>query len=92
MVVKASKNKCCGGYALIFMDCFMPVMNGIEATKRLNRMIEEIEVQPAPIIGLSAFSSEDEMTMCREAGMTEVIGKPISFENLRGKLMQYHII
>ncbi len=81
-----------GGYSLIFMDCNMPVMDGYEATQILVKKMEAGRVPRVPVIGLSAYSSEEEIERCREAGMVEVIGKPISFENLKEKLRQYRII
>ena len=81
-----------GGYSLIFMDCNMPVMDGCEATQILLQKMEAGGIQRAPVIGLSAYSSEEEIERCREAGMVEVIGKPITFENLKEKLRQYGII
>ena len=70
----------------------MPVMDGYEATKVLVERIRTGRIRPVPVIGLSAYSSEEEVELCREAGMVEVIGKPISFNKLKEKLRQYGII
>lgn len=62
-------------FDLILMDRHMPEMNGIETTRR----IREIDgpVASVPIIGLTAGALERELEACRDAGMDEVLTKPV---------------
>ena len=61
---------------LIFMDCEMPVMNGLDATRLLRSMGLRI-----PIIGVTANGPEKEAE-CLEAGMSHFLNKPVSIRNL----------
>ncbi len=59
-------------FNLILMDMQMPVVDGLEGTRR----IIEAGVT-TPIIALTANEMEDDIRRCREAGMIDHIGKPI---------------
>jgi len=39
----------------------MPIMDGIECTKNLRRMMSQKEIQAVPIVGLTAFTSAKDM-------------------------------
>lgn len=62
--------------ALIFMDCEMPVMDGLEATRLLRSMGVSV-----PIIGVTANGPEKEAE-CLEAGMSHFMCKPVSYRRL----------
>lgn len=89
MVIEENK---IGGYSLIMMDCNMPIMNGYEASEALVNNMKDGLITTIPIIGTSAYSNEEELHRCQEAGMTEVIRKPITFSQLKLKLKEYKII
>lgn len=65
----------------ILMDVSMPVLDGMEATRRirksggLNAMV--------PIIAVTAFAAEDEKAAILEAGMDHVLSKPVRLANMR---------
>lgn len=65
-------------FDIIFMDIQMQGMNGIDATRIIR---QRSEGQPR-IIGLTAHYTEEERERCLEAGMDEVITKPIRFDRL----------
>ncbi len=58
-------------YALILMDINMPVMNGYIASRVINELIEKGEIQPTPILCLSAQDSIDHRERCLECGILE---------------------
>lgn len=60
-------------YDLIFMDCFMPVMGGLDSTHLIREMDKN-----TPIIGISATASEDYKLSCIKAGMNRFL--PLPFE------------
>lgn len=62
-------------YALILMDCDMPVVDGYEATRRIRAM--EGQQRHAPVIALTAGSSAEEAQRCLEAGMDGFLSKPL---------------
>lgn len=68
---------------LIFMDVNMPGMDGLETTARI-RELEKQRNPPihTPIIALTGGIMPEEQRKCYEAGMDEVIAKPVSTENL----------
>lgn len=69
------------GYDLILMDIQMPVMGGIEATKKIR------EKSSVPIIALTANSSKQEAERCKEAGVNDYISKPFKPQDLYSKIM-----
>eukprot|EP01017_Pseudomicrothorax_dubius_P034079 TRINITY_DN4629_c0_g2_i4.p1 TRINITY_DN4629_c0_g2~~TRINITY_DN4629_c0_g2_i4.p1 ORF type:complete len:135 (+),score=24.75 TRINITY_DN4629_c0_g2_i4:562-966(+) len=51
----------CRGIGLILMDIDMPIMNGIDATIEIQRMIQAHEISPIDIVGCSAFESKQDI-------------------------------
>jgi PAS domain S-box-containing protein len=72
-------------YDLILMDCWMPVMGGIEAT-RLLRASEVALSRGVPIIALTANAREADATECLAAGMDDFMVKPLLLDTLIDKL------
>jgi signal transduction histidine kinase len=63
-------------YDLVFMDMQMPVLDGLEATRRIR------DRWPPPqgpwIVGLSAHASEEARRECMAAGMDDYLTKPVT--------------
>ncbi|MBY0357100.1 MAG: response regulator [Candidatus Obscuribacterales bacterium] len=70
-----------GRYALIFMDCQMPEMDGFQATKTI-RHAEALSGCHIPIIGLTACAMEGDRERCIAAGMDDYLSKPSTSEAL----------
>lgn len=70
-------------YDIILMDLQMPVMGGIEATKRI-REFEKSKTTSLPIkiIAMTACDLFEYKYICYEAGMNDYISKPFSREDL----------
>ena len=68
-------------FNLILMDIQMPFVDGLEATKK----VREIGIK-TPIIGVSAWTFEEDKLRCMDAGMNDFISKPINIEELKGKV------
>lgn len=68
-------------YSAIFMDIRMPVMNGLEATRRIRRL-PGLAGQ-TPIIALTADLSPDVEDDARDAGVSAIAAKPIDPPRLR---------
>ncbi len=73
-------------YDLILMDLQMPGLNGIEATQHI-RQIPGYE--SAPVLALTANTSEEHRRMCMEAGMQGFLVKPIPSEELLAAVAQF---
>ncbi|HEX2525342.1 MAG TPA: ATP-binding protein [Geminicoccus sp.] len=67
-------------FDVILMDVQMPVMDGIEATRRIRALPPPRNA--VPILALTANVMEAERKRCREAGMNEVFTKPVVWPEL----------
>ena len=63
-------------FDLILMDIRMPILNGIDATKRIRLMEKETNMR-IPIIAMTADAFSDDISRTLEAGMDAHIAKPI---------------
>ena len=77
-------------FDFIFMDCRMPVMDGYDATRKI-REIEagQNNIEPVPIIALTANASEEDRQSCQQAGMNDVVTKPFKKEMLYQSLKKW---
>ena len=64
-------------YDLIFMDMKMPVLDGIEATRKLRE-----KGVTCSVIAMTANIMDKDKKTCFDAGMDEFIGKPVRFKEL----------
>ena len=71
-------------YDLIFMDINMPVLDGIEATKK----IRSLNIK-TPIIALTANALEGDRERFLAEGMDDYISKPIDFTELE-RILEFH--
>lgn len=68
----------CSGVRLIMMDYQMPVMDGIESTRNIMTLIQSGKIGEVPVIGCTAFTAKNEISRCFEAGMKDVVFKPVT--------------
>eukprot|EP01016_Furgasonia_blochmanni_P007913 TRINITY_DN13174_c0_g1_i1.p1 TRINITY_DN13174_c0_g1~~TRINITY_DN13174_c0_g1_i1.p1 ORF type:complete len:637 (-),score=101.53 TRINITY_DN13174_c0_g1_i1:162-2072(-) len=71
-------------FALIFMDCNMPILDGYEATTILKTLMREGEIPDIPIIGVSAYFENGKDEKARRCGMDEALSKPCSRDQILG--------
>jgi CheY-like chemotaxis protein len=71
-------------FDLIFMDIYMPEMDGIEAAKKI--IGSKITT---PIIAMTANVSPDDIELYRQHGMADHLTKPISSQELWQCLLKY---
>src|SRR3954468_532844 len=67
-------------FDVVLMDVQMPVMGGVEATRRIRRMAEP--TREVPIIGLTANVLASEQERYLAAGMNACLTKPIDWDQL----------
>ncbi|KAH6794168.1 hypothetical protein C2S52_004645 [Perilla frutescens var. hirtella] len=83
LVCTTLQNKEAGSlpFDYIFMDCKMPFLDGFEAT-RLIRKEEAAYGVHTPIVALTAYSTEEEISQAFDAGMDVHLVKPLRIENV----------
>ncbi|AHD01718.1 chemotaxis protein CheY [Leisingera methylohalidivorans DSM 14336] len=64
-------------FDLVLMDMSMPVMDGLEATRRLRAWEQENGRAPCPVLALTANVLSTDEAACRAAGMVEFLCKPM---------------
>lgn len=78
-----------GTYDLILMDVVMPEMDGIAATTEILRRAKELRKTLPPIIGLTADHAQPLLEKLHDAGMADVLFKPIDPTLLFHKILQW---
>lgn len=74
-------------YDVVFMDCFMPVMDGFQATAEIRR--RELGKQRCLVVAMTANVLPGDREACFQAGMDDYIPKPISKSALEEVLRRH---
>lgn len=78
-------------YAVILMDCRMPVLDGYEATRRIRRRQRETG-RRTPIIAITANAMTSDRELCEQAGMDDYLTKPIQPAELARCIARYALM
>ncbi len=71
-----------GLFDVILMDCQMPVMDGLEATRRLRLRERERGWRPHRVVAMTANAMPGSREKCLAAGMDDYLAKPVHMEEL----------
>lgn len=76
---------------LVLMDCRMPVMDGIEATREIRAQERALGLRRVPIIALTATAEDQERERCLAAGMDDFVVKPFSAQALEEVIRRHGV-
>jgi CheY-like chemotaxis protein len=80
-----------GDYALVLMDCQMPVMDGYEATRRIRDPHSGVRNPQIPIVAYTSSGTAEDFDRCLQAGMNDCVPKPADARALAGALSRWGI-
>jgi signal transduction histidine kinase/CheY-like chemotaxis protein len=75
-------------YDLVLMDCLMPVMDGLDATRSIREM-EVLLNRRTPIVAITANALQADRERCLAAGMDDFLPKPIRSEGIEAALIRW---
>ena len=75
-------------FSLILMDVQMPDVDGLEAT-RIIRSLNAACARHVPIIALTASTDEAEVEKCLDAGMNDILEKPVNYDKMIELAVKY---
>jgi len=79
-------------YDLIFMDVQMPVLDGLEATRRIRKAQKAGDPALSPtlrIVAMTANALTGDREICLNAGMDDYISKPLTPEAVNAIIEKY---
>ncbi|WP_288108762.1 response regulator [Limnobacter sp.] len=78
-----------GDFDLVLMDCQMPVMDGLEATRRIRAEGSSVKNRQIPVIALTAQFLKSDRIACLDAGMNDYMSKPFEPGKLKEMLQRW---
>ena len=76
-----------GFYDVILMDIMMPVMDGLQANRKI-RTLKRPDAQTIPVFAMTANAFQEDIKKSREAGITAHFSKPLDYEMLVRKIQE----
>lgn len=77
-------------YKIVFMDIQMPVMDGIEAARRIRNAPPESGINSQiPIIALTADAMPETREKVKSVGMNDIVVKPFDSDSLYALIKAY---
>ncbi|HEX7890600.1 MAG TPA: ATP-binding protein [Ramlibacter sp.] len=78
-----------GRFGLVLTDCQMPGLSGYELAHRIREQEAASGRRRTPVIGCTAMALEGEVEKCREAGMDDVVFKPVPLREMLHRLQAW---
>ncbi len=78
-----------GRYAMVITDCHMPNMDGFALSQAIRRIEAEDALARTPVIAWTANALSEEEVLCYDAGMDELLVKPVDMKQLKGLLARW---
>lgn len=77
-----------GFFDIILMDIMMPIMDGLEATRRIRNM-NRADAMSIPIIAMSANAFQEDIEKSLEAGLNEHLVKPLDGKTVTDTMKKF---
>lgn len=74
---------------LVLMDCRMPTMDGMAATREIRAQERKLGLSRVPVVALTATTSDINRQLCLNAGMDDFMSKPYTREDLERILQRW---
>lgn len=78
-----------GQFDIVLMDCQMPEMDGLTATRRIRELEAAETRRPIVIVAVTANAFAEDRAQCLEAGMDDYMSKPFSEQQLQELLARW---
>lgn len=76
-------------YDIVFMDCQMPQMDGLTATKKIRELETIRRYRSTPIVAMTANALPEDRQGCLDVGMNDYLSKPFKKAQLMDILKKY---
>ncbi len=77
-----------GQFDVILMDVEMPGLDGLGATRAIRQFEQQTGLSPCPVIALTAHTLDNDASLIRDAGIDQVLNKPLRRNTLIQCLQQ----
>ena len=76
-------------FDLVLMDVHMPVMDGLEATRRIRSVESGVLNHQVPVVAMTALAFSEDRQRCLAAGMDDYVSKPVDVQDLSRVLKRW---
>jgi CheY-like chemotaxis protein len=76
-------------YAVVFMDCQMPELDGFDTTRLVRNGADGVLDPMVPVVAMTAHALKGDRERCLEAGMDDYMTKPLDLSDLRNKIRRW---
>lgn len=74
-------------FDVVLMDTDMPVLDGMEAARRIRAREVRLGLPPVGILSISGSTAPADHQQCTEAGMSGILGKPFTSAQLMQRIL-----
>jgi len=82
MDYKSKTNEIC----MIIMDCNMPILDGFQASLKINKFFKKKGRRKIPILAVTANTTAADILVCKDSGMDYFLEKPMKKDDLKGMI------